>query len=243
MRVPLWLHRRGFFGARAFARPSDGSEEVDSGLPMANLVHRFISRQLRRPSGLFGRRVMTRLLDRGNAPLIQATVAAAALHSDSCYLDAGFGGGLSLRLALRSSSNTPLYGIDFSPDVVREGHRRFKTQIVRGEVALLKADVADLPFRDGMFDAVTTINTVYFWPDPAAAFRELARVTAPGGRLAIGFTGAEKMAGHPELSTGFRHVGPAQVEAWAEAAGFSSCVTQALEGRVTAGDFVTVAHR
>ncbi len=210
---------------------------------MANLVHRFISGQLRRPSGLFGRRVMTRLLDRGNAPLIEATVAAARLQPDSCYLDAGFGGGLSLRLALDSISNTPLYGIDFSVDVVREGHRRLRTQVARGEVALLHADVADLPFREGMFDAITTINTVYFWPDPEAAFRELARVTAPGGCLAIGFTGAEKLAGHPELSSGFRHVVPAEVEAWAAAAGFSSCATQALEGRVTTGDFVTVARR
>lgn len=209
---------------------------------MANLVHRFISRQLRRPSGLFGRRVMTRLLDRGNAPLIKVAVSAAGLHSDSRYLDAGFGGGLSIRLALRSVSNTPLYGIDFSPDVVREGHRSFKTQVAHGEVALLKADVAELPFRDGMFDAVTTINTVYFWPEPAAAFRELARVTAPGGRLVVGYTGAQKMAGHPELSTGFRHVDPPELEAWAEAAGFS-CATEELAGRVTTGDFITVATR
>ena len=209
---------------------------------MANLVHRFISRQLRRPSGLFGRRVMTRLLNRGNAPLIEATLAAAKLGPGDSFLDAGFGGGRSLRLALRSVSNTLVYGIDFSPDVVREGHRRFKSQVARGEVALLQADVAELPFRDGMFDAVTTINTVYFWPDPEAAFRELARVVAPGGRLVVGYTGADKMAGHAELSTGFRHVQPAEVEAWAVAAGFVAR-TEALGGRVTQGDFVTTAHR
>lgn len=186
---------------------------------------------------------MTRLLDRGNEPLIEATLTAAALQPNDRYLDAGFGGGLSLRLALRSISNAPLYGIDFSPDVLREGHRRFKKPVARGEVALLQADVAMLPFRDGMFDVVSTINTVYFWPDPEAAFRELARVIAPGGRLVVGFTGAEKMAGHPELSTGFRHVRAEAVEAWMAAAGFSATVTEALDGRVTKGDFVTTATR
>jgi SAM-dependent methyltransferase len=43
-----------------------------------------------------------------------------------------------------------------------------------------------LPFADGSFDRVLTINTVYFWPDLPTALTEVGRVLAAGGLLAIG---------------------------------------------------------
>jgi ubiquinone/menaquinone biosynthesis C-methylase UbiE len=44
-----------------------------------------------------------------------------------------------------------------------------------------QADVADLPFADGGFDAVVCQFGVMFFPDKAAAFAEVARVLRPGG--------------------------------------------------------------
>ena len=45
--------------------------------------------------------------------------------------------------------------------------------------------VESLPFEDGRFDVVTLIGVLRFVDDLDAAFRELARVTAPGGRLLV----------------------------------------------------------
>ena len=42
-----------------------------------------------------------------------------------------------------------------------------------------------MPFDDRSFDAVYTVNTVYFWPDVRAALTEISRVTAPGGRVLL----------------------------------------------------------
>src|SRR5262249_10305375 len=47
------------------------------------------------------------------------------------------------------------------------------------------APAADLPFRDLMFDKAFAVNSFQFWPDPARALREIARVLAPKGRLVI----------------------------------------------------------
>ncbi len=43
------------------------------------------------------------------------------------------------------------------------------------------ADVTELPFEDGSFDAVACQFGVMFFPDRAAAFAEVARVLRPGG--------------------------------------------------------------
>jgi arsenite methyltransferase len=62
--------------------------------------HRFIAAQLRQPTGPFGRWVMTRMLNRGNAELITASVDALALQREDVFMDLGFGGGLGLQLAM-----------------------------------------------------------------------------------------------------------------------------------------------
>ena len=44
-------------------------------------------------------------------------------------------------------------------------------------------ELEDLPYADGSFDAVTGFNAFQYAAEPAAALREAARVTKPGGRV------------------------------------------------------------
>jgi SAM-dependent methyltransferase len=59
------------------------------------------------------------------------------------------------------------------------------------------ADLRALPFADGTFEAVICVASVLNYVDAIAAIAELARVSAPGGRLLI----------HFETSTSFEHLG------------------------------------
>ncbi|MFG1790082.1 class I SAM-dependent methyltransferase [Nocardia sp. NPDC049149] len=52
-------------------------------------------------------------------------------------------------------------------------------------VGYLRGDARVLPFADGTFDAVCCFGALYLIPDPIAATREMIRVLAPGGRIAI----------------------------------------------------------
>lgn len=45
--------------------------------------------------------------------------------------------------------------------------------------------IAGLPFADGLFDLTWCAQSLYSLPDPLAALRELARVTRPGGIVAV----------------------------------------------------------
>ncbi|HET8934652.1 MAG TPA: class I SAM-dependent methyltransferase [Polyangiales bacterium] len=220
------------------AAPSRLAELISPLIP-----HRFIAAQLRQPTGPFGRWVMTRILNRGNAELITAAIDALALQRADSFLDLGFGGGLGLRLAL-ARTDAPLWGVDFSADVVRAGMSTFRQPIAAGRLNLLCADVADLPLRDGLVNAICSTNTIYFWPDPLRGLRSLRRVLSDGGRLALGFTGEEKMRGYGELTThGFTFYNAERVEALLREAGFSQVQTLPQHGRFSRGDYVCLATR
>jgi SAM-dependent methyltransferase len=70
-------------------------------------------------------------------------------------------------------------GADATRTMLAEGVR------AGGGVRYVRGDAADLPFRDGSFDAVCCFAALYFIEDPMRAIAELARVLAPGGRVAL----------------------------------------------------------
>src|SRR3712207_1289637 len=49
----------------------------------------------------------------------------------------------------------------------------------------VRADASDLPFRDASFDAVCCFAALYLIEHPMRAIAEIARVLAPGGRVAL----------------------------------------------------------
>lgn len=68
---------------------------------------------------------------------------------------------------------------DFSLGMLRAGKARGRP------VPFVAGDALHLPFRDGVFDAVTMSFGLRNVADVDAALRELARVTRPGGRLVV----------------------------------------------------------
>jgi arsenite methyltransferase len=220
---------------------SASSRRIVDLLGSAVVPHRFVAAQLRQPQGRFGRWVMTRLLNRGNAELITAAVDALELQRSDSFMDLGFGGGLGLRLAA-ARTDAPLWGVDFSADVVLEGVNAFQTLIRAGRMNLICADVAELPLRDGLIQTLCSTNTIYFWPEPTRALRSLRRVLSARGRLALGYSGATKLRGFNQVTQhGFTLYEPEQVEALLREAGFAGVRTITLSGQTSQGDYVSLA--
>jgi ubiquinone/menaquinone biosynthesis C-methylase UbiE len=73
--------------------------------------------------------------------------------------------------------------IDIEPRIVERVERRIAAEGVTNAEARV-ADVCDLPFDDGTFDAATMIAVIGEIPQPARALREIHRVLAPLGTLA-----------------------------------------------------------
>ena len=70
--------------------------------------------------------------------------------------------------------------LDYSPDMMvqaREKAGRLHLQ----NVTFQQGDVGALPFGDGTFDVVLSLNGFHAFPDKEAAYREVFRVLKPGG--------------------------------------------------------------
>ena len=114
----------------------------------------------------------------------KAAVAAAAVKAGDLVLDVCTGtADLAMELARAVGPGGRVVGTDFCEAMVRLGVPK-----VAGENAPVQLGVADtlkLPFRDGTFRAVTVGFGIRNVADLAGGIREMARVTAPGGRIAI----------------------------------------------------------
>lgn len=160
-----------------------------------------LARQLSRPEGLRGR-VVARGLNRGNGPVIAAAVDATGLRPGQVAADVGFGGGAGLQLLLdRVGSGGRVHGVELSDTMLTAARRRHGDALADGRLTLAKGTLEALPLQDGEVDGLITLNTLYFVDDPAAVFREIARVLAPAGRAVVGIGDPDWMAQDAVVST------------------------------------------
>ena len=147
----------------------------------------FFSEQARRPTGLFGRLIMSRVYDLGNAVLNDLMRDVLALEEDSHVLEIGFGTGKLLGKLARQAHRGLIEGIDFSSTMVDMARRRNRHHIANGSVRIVLGDFDSAEYRDDCFDRVCSANTVYFWPDAEYTTRKIRRTLKPGGKLVLGF--------------------------------------------------------
>jgi ubiquinone/menaquinone biosynthesis C-methylase UbiE len=95
-------------------------------------------------------------------------------------LDVACGTGENLEFLGRAKTIT---AFDLSTGMVEETRRRIGQ--IGKEVTLLAGDAQRMPFPDDRFDTVISAFSSCTFPDYVAAFREMVRVTRPGGRILL----------------------------------------------------------
>ena len=150
-------------------------------------VEPLLGKQYRCPAGLLGQAVGAKMA-RQHAPETAWTISLLEIEPADRVLEIGFGAGRAIELIAAQAPQCSIAGIDLSPTMVRVSSRRNAQAIKAGRVKLRQGDVERMPFQDGQFDKILSIHALYFWPDPQRAVVEIARLLAPGGRLALTFS-------------------------------------------------------
>ena len=111
-----------------------------------------------------------------------ALAETAGVQPGQRVLDVACGTGVVTRLlAERVGTGGHVVGLDFNPGMLAAA----RAATTNANVTWREGDVANMPFLDGSFDVVVCQQGLQFFPDKPAALREMRRVLAPGGRLAL----------------------------------------------------------
>ncbi len=125
---------------------------------------------------------------RAGKPLAQMTI-----------LDAGCGTG-SYSLALVECV-ARIEAVDLNPDMLKVAQGKLGAAVALGKVALHRAPIDRLPFKDGSIDGIMVNQVLHHIPDDASqgypglrrAIAEFARVLRPGGVLVINTCSHEQL--------------------------------------------------
>jgi demethylmenaquinone methyltransferase / 2-methoxy-6-polyprenyl-1,4-benzoquinol methylase len=115
----------------------------------------------------------------------RATVRALELPTNGKALDLATGTADLAILTANLRKDVTVMGLDPSRNMLAVGQTKLDAKNLATRIALVEGDAERLPFEAASYDGVTMAFGIRNVPDRAAALREMARVTKPGGRVCI----------------------------------------------------------
>jgi SAM-dependent methyltransferase len=108
------------------------------------------------------------------------------LDSAGAVLDVGCGTGAEARALLRRPDfDGHLVAVDLSPGLIETARRLASQDGLQGRVDYRVGDAHRLDLPDGAFDVVIAHTLLTHVLDPTSVLRQMARVTRPGGTVAV----------------------------------------------------------
>jgi ubiquinone/menaquinone biosynthesis C-methylase UbiE len=162
-----------------------------------------IAAQLRRPEGEAGLQVGKKM-NEGNSHINLFTIAALDPQPHEHILEIGMGNGFFVKDILSIHESIRYTGCDFSEAMVEEAKKINKSFVLGGRAAFYSGSADNMPFDDSVFDAVFTVNTIYFWDDIPKVLADIRRVLKPSGRLVVSVRPRGVMELYPFTKYGFK---------------------------------------
>ena len=101
-------------------------------------------------------------------------------HFSGRLLEVPVGTGILTMPVYRTMPEADIICLDYSPDMMQQAQEKAK-HLQLQNVTFRQGDVGALPYEDGTFDVVLSLNGFHAFPDKEAAYREVLRVLKPGG--------------------------------------------------------------
>ena len=101
-------------------------------------------------------------------------------HFSGKLLEVPVGTGVLTIPVYRTMPEADITCLDYSPDMMKQAEEKADRMGLKN-VTFRQGDVGALPYEDGTFDIVLSLNGFHAFPDKEAAYREVLRVLGPGG--------------------------------------------------------------
>jgi arsenite methyltransferase len=111
-------------------------------------------------------------------PITAPVLPLMALKPDDRVLDIGCGSGWLCRRFARLVPEGRVVGIDIAPEMVRRARASGREY---AHLNFMEAPADRIPCDSGCFSKIISVESAYYWPDPAASIREMFRVLTEGG--------------------------------------------------------------
>jgi ubiquinone/menaquinone biosynthesis C-methylase UbiE len=186
--------------------------------------------QFQSPRGAAGR-IAGWVMAWWNTEINAMTLELLEVNARDHVLEIGFGPGTLLAALAASATDGFVAGVDPSATMIAMARRRNRKVIASGRVELKSGEISRIPYPDARFSRVCTVNTIYFWREPAACMREVARVLREGGRFAVTFRVQENPPRSVSARMGLPAYDVGEVERLVKEAGFKNVAVQVREVR------------
>lgn len=196
------------------------------------MIQKFLSQQLARPSGWFGRFFTSRWLEKINVRMNVFALESLNLKGAESVLEIGFGSGSLLEAILKTGKCHHVAGLELSEEMIAFVNKRLAAHIQSQTLQLAQGSIEKIPFASSSFSKVVSVNTLYFWTDTRQALSECARVLTDGGQLVLCYNAKQDMQNWPGHVDGFTLYEASEVENLLRDVGFVNITTRSLQDPV-----------
>jgi SAM-dependent methyltransferase len=117
-------------------------------------------------------------MEEEHLPIVLPVLEKMRLDRDENVLDVGSGTGWLVSMLAERVPEGRVIGMDISDEMVRRARRQY----VHVENAMFViGSVDEIPWDANFFNEAISVESAYYWPDPARGMREIHRVLREGG--------------------------------------------------------------
>jgi ubiquinone/menaquinone biosynthesis C-methylase UbiE len=161
-----------------------------------------LAAQLKKPDGEMGKQI-GEVMNNGNRLINEWTLAALDLQEGDTILEIGMGNGFFIKDILATKPSLRYEGLDYSEIMIAAAQEINRSFIEEQRVHFTLGTAGNLPFEDGLYEKIFTINTIYFWDNAKNELNEIKRVLKQGGKFVIAIRSKETMKQMPFTEYGF----------------------------------------
>lgn len=117
-------------------------------------------------------------MEKDHLPITLPVLAKMRPAAAENVLDVGCGSGWLTRRVAGLVPEGRVVGMDISEEMIRLARRN---SLHHHNILYIVGEAGEIPWEPNFFHHAISVESAYYWPDPAAGVKELHRVLRPGG--------------------------------------------------------------